>query len=368
MKNNGKVLFGLHQLDGIGWKTIRRLTDAFGDNLTRILDADAGDLVAIGLKPQTAAAIRNGLSFDAIDKHMEAYESRRISVITIFDADYPALLKQIAQPPWVLYVRGDIRLVHSPSIAMVGTRTPTVYGKKVAFELARELSRNGACVVSGMARGIDSCAHRGALDGKAGTAAVLGCGPDTIYPPENASLFEQVVENGVVMTEYPLGTPIRAGLFPQRNRIISGLSLGTVVVEAAVRSGSLITADQALEQSRDVFAVPGPITSPKSAGTLELIRQGAIMVTCVEHILEEYMGLSELGHTRINSEGAIDYTDGAGSEDERKVLSLLHAAPVTFDELMDASGFEFGHLHSVLLNLTLKKKIAPLPGSSYMAF
>lgn len=363
MTNDRIVLFGLHELKGIGWKTIERLVASVSGVLTRLLDAEPVDLVGFGLKPNVAVAICEKLNEDYIGERLALYERKRISIVTEFDSDYPPLLRETAQPPWVLYVRGNLRIGELPAIAMVGTRNPTAYGRKIAFELGRDLSQNGVCVVSGLARGIDSCAHRGALTRNGGTVAVLGCAPDTVYPVENASLFAEIVEKGLIVSEYPLGTPPQPGLFPQRNRIIAGLSLGTVVVEAAARSGSLITADQALEQSRDVFAVPGPVTSPQSSGTLELIRQGAKLVSGVEHILEEYRGLAPAAPARRESRVPPDLSVSA---DERRVLDLLSAAPVTFDELHALTGFEFGHLHSVLLNLILIKKIEPLPGSSYL--
>jgi DNA processing protein len=361
--NDRTVLFGLHELEGVGWRTIDRLASGVSGAYSCLLDAEPVDLVAFGLKPSAAQHICSKLTVPFLERRLEAYERSRVAILTALDSDYPPLLREIAQPPWILYYRGDLRVLERPSIAVVGTRTPTAYGKKIAFELGRDLSAYGACVVSGLARGIDTSAHRGALTEAGSTAAVLGCGPDTVYPLENASLYTEIEEKGVILTEYPLGTQLKPGLFPQRNRIISGLSLGTVVVEAAGRSGSLITADQALEQSRDVFAVPGPVTSPKSSGTLELIRQGAKMVACAEHILEEYSRLVPLdgGRRKIAVQADISTT-----EDERKLLGLVSASPVTFDELLTLTGFEFGHLHSVLLNLILKKKIAPLPGSSYM--
>lgn len=362
--NDRHVLFGLHELEGVGWKTIDRLYFGTSGTFGTLFDAEPGDLVAFGLKPSMAHMICKRLNTEYIERRLNANEQHRVRYMTVFDPEYPPLLREIADPPWVIYYRGDLQMLERPSIAIVGTRSPTVYGKKVAFDFAQQLSAAGVCVVSGLARGIDSCAHRGALTQHGGTAAVLGCGADTVYPPENASLWADIEEKGVVLTEYPIGTKLHPGLFPQRNRIISGLCLGTVVVEAAGKSGSLITADQALEQSRDVFAVPGPITSPKSAGTLELIRQGAKMAASAEHILEEYSNL--MPHTRkIVRDSAAD-ADISVTEDERKLLQYMTATEVTFDELMTLSGFEFGHLHSVLLNLILKKKITPLPGSSYI--
>ncbi|MDF2724622.1 MAG: DNA-binding protein [Paenibacillus sp.] len=364
--NDRDVLFGLHELEGVGWKTIQRLAQLTSGKFANLIGAGADDFIAWGMKPNIAHMMGKGLSEQWIEQRRQLYTRQRIEWVTTLEPHYPTLLREIAQPPWVLYYKGDIRIADRPAIAMVGTRTPTAYGKKVAFDLAVQLSAAGVCVVSGLARGIDSCAHRGALLQKGGTAAVLGCGIDAIYPPENASLSAEIACGGVVISEYPIGTKLHPGLFPQRNRIISGLSLGTVVVEAASRSGSLITADQALEQSRDVFAVPGPITSPKSSGTLELIRQGAKMVAGVEHILEEYRHLFPSAETAENKGQTVAAPHFLASDDERKVLDAVSASEVSFDELLGSTGFEFGHLHSVLLNLILKKKIVPLPGSSYM--
>jgi len=362
--NDRKVLFGLHELKGIGWRTINRLMTATGGEIASVAAMSAAELIALGLKSGMAETIAAGLRAEAIDRRLEAYDKRGISILTALDEAYPPLLKEIAQPPWVLYYRGDLRVLQRPAIAIVGTRTPTAYGSKVAFELARGLSARGICVVSGLARGIDSRAHRGALDEAGGTAAVLGCAPDIVYPRENASLHEEIARKGIWLTEYPLGTPMTPGLFPQRNRIIAGLSLGTVVVEAAADSGSLITAHQALEQSRDVFSVPGPITSPNSSGTLELLRQGAKLVAGVDDIMEEYVHL--LPQARKRSKALRDSESALASE-ERNVLALLAGGPATFDELLELTGYEFGLLHSVLLNLTLAKKVVALPGSSYVA-
>ncbi|RKN86995.1 DNA-protecting protein DprA [Paenibacillus ginsengarvi] len=362
--NDRNVLFGLHELAGVGWRTIERLVSGVSGAISGLLDAEPADLVAFGVKPNAAAAICGKLTPAFIESRLETYVRNRVSFVTEADPDYPPLLREIAQPPWVLYYRGDLSVLTRPCIAMVGTRSPTAYGRKIAFELARDLSYGGICVASGLARGIDSSAHRGALEGEGGTAAVLGCGPDRVYPIENASLYADITQKGVIVSEYPLGTEPKPGLFPQRNRIISGLSLGTVVVEAASRSGSLITADQALEQSRDVFAVPGPITSSQSSGTLDLIRQGAKLVTCAEDIMEEYRRYSTKDVPGSRADTAQDGVEA--SADERKLLELLSAVPITFDELLILSGIEFGHLHSVLLNLILKKKIEPLPGSAYI--
>lgn len=358
------LLFALHEMKGVGWKTIEMLFLAVRP-FDRLLQMEEADLTAIGIPQAKAKTIRSELSVCDLTARKEAYAKYGVDYVTVFDKNYPHLLRHSSQPPWVLYYKGDIRLLGANSIAIVGTRTPTPYGRKVAEMLARSLSERSLCVVSGLARGIDTCAHVGALEGNGGTIAVLGTGPERIYPPENGHLFQQIAERGLIVTEYPLGTAVSPGLFPRRNRIIAALSHGTVVVEAARRSGSLITADLALEESRDVFAVPGPITSEKSLGTLDLIRQGAKIVTGVEDILSEYEGRIEASATTEEKRG--NSGDLNISPDERKVLSYLSDDPVTFDRLLEFTQFSFGHLHSVLLSLHMKKKIEHLPGSRYIS-
>jgi DNA processing protein len=252
---------------------------------------------------------------------------------------------------------------------------PTVYGRKVGEKLAEQLSDAGLTIVSGLARGIDRVCHEAVLRANGKTIAVFGTGVDMVYPPENTSLAEQIAETGLLLSEYPLGTRARQGLFPERNRIIAGLTLGTLVVEADIRSGSLITADAALEAGRDVFAVPGPITSPKSRGAHNLIRQGAKLVTCAADLLEEY-------HSDLQNAEQLPYNRGRSAEnasseeqglfpavelstDEQRIIVLLEQEEQSLDQLIEQLGWDFGHLHSVLLSLIIKKQISQLPGTKY---
>ncbi|WP_248926386.1 DNA-processing protein DprA [Paenibacillus hamazuiensis] len=359
------LLIALHETPGIGWKTIRRIVDSMQD-LKELPHIPSDDWAAFGIAPAKIVSVHNSFLASLQRERVQRYRTLGVRAMTAWDDDYPELLKHIAQPPWVLYLKGDAARMSRPCIGMVGTRNPTVYGKKVAEQLAESLSASGACVVSGLARGIDTSAHVGALrasGGGGGTIGVLGCGIDGIYPPENRSLFHRIEESGLLVSEYPPQTPSLPGLFPQRNRIIAGLSLGVAVIEAAERSGSLITADQALDACRDVFAVPGPITSPKSAGTLALIKNGAKLITCAEDILEEYRHRMTFGETTYINDNS---RQECLSDDERTIASFLSAEPVTFDELLALSQFNFGHLHSVLLSLLLKKRIEQLPGSAYI--
>ncbi len=355
------VLFGLHEMKDIGWKTILHIAGCV-NAFTDVLSMSAAKLMECGVPRRKAERIERELNPSFIRERRAAYLKQGIRFMTILDGEYPYLLKQTSQPPWVLYYTGDVAHLEKPAVAMVGTRVPTSYGKRAAEQLACSLSQKGFCIISGLAKGIDSAAHKGALRGKGSTVAVLGTGIGIVYPAENLALYREIGEKGLILSEYPLGTQAHPGLFPMRNRIIAGLGLGTVVVEAALRSGSLITADQSLDESRDVFAVPGPITSPNSQGTNALIRQGAKIVTCAEDIVEEYKH-------RITIEPSLSVTDREAvplSDDERFILTLLSSEPTSIDELLTRSKFQFGHLHSVLLNLLMKRQIEQLPGSTYI--
>ena len=358
---NRLVLFGLHELEGIGWKTILKLFSHFTE-LRSLLGLDAEQYAALGIKPQQAALLSSRLTASFIEARLRLYQQACIEFITILDEDYPIRLKETAQPPWVLYCKGNRDLLKKPLLGMVGTRTPTAYGKKMTDDLASDLAGAGFGIVSGLARGIDSTAHQGALRGGGATIGVLGCAINVVYPPENLPLYRDMEQRGLLVSEYGIGTAMHPGLFPQRNRIIAGLSLGVIVVEAAQRSGSLITVDHALDESRDVFAVPGPITSPKSQGTLSLIKQGAKMVTGAEDIIEEYLHLIPALAQKAER---IDKPAPELTEDEQRIVSFLSCEPTSIDQLVELSQFTFGHLHSVLLSLLMNRVIVQLPGSTY---
>jgi DNA processing protein len=258
-----------------------------------------------------------------------------------------------------------VDLLRKPSIAIVGTRVPTVYGKNVAEQFGEDLAREGITVVSGLARGVDSYAHIGAVKHIGSTIAVLGCGADIVYPLENGALYREIANKGLLLSEFSLGTPAQPGLFPLRNRIIAGISLGTLVVEAAIKSGSLITATQALDENREVFVIPGPIHSPKSQGIFKLIKDnGAKVVICKDDILDEYKHI-QLFEKDQNGK-ANDYpTQAVLNADEQQIIDILTAAPATFDSILEGTQTNFGHLHAILLSLVMKKAINQLPGSIY---
>ncbi|WP_138493989.1 DNA-processing protein DprA [Paenibacillus pinistramenti] len=349
-----ELLITLHGTHGIGWKTIDNVMK-HGD-LNDAIDFTEQDWESRGVAPAAARNLIRSIREENRIEQQGRMKSKRIVPVTIFDEQYPILLKEISRPPWVLYTAGRLELLSQFSIAMVGTRVPTAYGRKAGEMLAGSLAERGVNVVSGMARGIDGICHQAALRSFGATTAVMGTAIDQPYPPENRFLFEEIAEKGLIVSEYPIGTPSHPGMFPQRNRIIAGLSRGTVVVEADERSGSLITADAALEANRDVYAVPGPITSPKSRGALNLIKQGAKLITDARDILEEY------GFAPSESRTA----DGNKlTEEELRIYHMLEQGNQTFDELLTLTGWEFGLLHSVLLSLIIKKQAVQLPGSIY---
>jgi DNA processing protein len=281
-------------------------------------------------------------------------------------ADYPALLGAIDDPPEWLYIRGDAAVLHLPCLAIVGSRNPTRGGEQNAYEFARFLGRHGFCIVSGLAAGIDAAAHRGALAAGAATVAFLGHGIDTVYPARHRELADEIASRGALVSEFPLGTPPMKPLFPQRNRLISGLSLGTVVVEAARQSGSLITARLAAEQGREVFALPGSIHNPMARGCHRLIRDGAKLVESAEDIVNELGALA--GGVLQFSEQAPEPAGGPLAGEDAG-YSSLHAVlghdPVSINELASRSGLTIDELSSMLLILELSGKVEKLSGGRY---
>lgn len=297
-----------------------------------------------------------------------------IRTVRIGDAAYPANLKTIYDPPKQLYVNGSLKEEDRFAVALVGSRRATPYGLETCEALAYGLAQRGITVVSGLARGIDTAAHRGALKAKGRTIAVMGSGHHDIYPPENVALYGEITRHGAVVTEFENDTPPLPAHFPQRNRIISGLALGIVVVEAARNSGALITASYGLEQGRDVFAVPGRISSQTSAGANELIRDGATMVVSVDDILEALSLKTDLpvsGGGRPAFESSIGrmtqaYIYNSLTEDERKIYKTLSDEPVQIDQILDDTGIPVERGAKVLLSLQLKKLVTELPGKYFI--
>ncbi|MCX5686704.1 MAG: DNA-processing protein DprA [Candidatus Omnitrophica bacterium] len=298
-----------------------------------------------------------------------------IRKITPDDAEYPKNLRNIYNPPKQLYVNGTLLESDETAVAVVGSRRASIYGLETGEKLGFELAARGVTVVSGMAVGIDSAAHRGALKAKGRTIAVMGSGHNVIYPPKNKKLYGEITKSGAVVTEYEDNIEPLAWNFPARNRIISGLSLGIVVVEAAKNSGALITANFAAEQGRTVFAVPGKVSSSTSSGTNELIRDGACLIQSVDDILQELSLTPSIEPAEGVKKDKIDrsiesktkaYIYNSLTEDERKVYKILSDEPLYIDDIFDKTGFGSAKGSKVLLNLELKKLIAELPGKNFV--
>ncbi len=290
------------------------------------------------------------------DAELERLEKLRINFVTIFDGDYPKLLKEIFSPPTVLYFRGDLETVGQNTLAIVGSRKFTNYGKQVTKHIVSELSEAGIVVASGMALGIDAIAHNTAIESGGKTIAVLGCGLDKPYPASNAGIFKKIIEGaGVVLSEYPPGVPPLRNHFPARNRIIAGISLGSIIIEANQRSGALITARDALEQNRDVFAVPGPVFHQSSTGTNQLIKMGANLVTSGQDILDFY------GHKAKPKQA----TAKPGNEVEEIIFKVLENCEKHIDEIIKESSKESQLIISTLTLMEIKGKVKNLGGMVY---
>ena len=331
---------------GVGRVRIARLREYFG-NLSDAWKAPQGKLIQAGLDTRSIdalLAVRPGLS---LDDEMERLERFGVKVLVYEDTAYPAPLKEIYDYPPVLYVKGNPPFQDQPCLAVVGTRRPTIYGRQVTEEIVTDLARSGITIVSGLARGIDSVAHRAALDAGGRTVAVFASGLDIIYPGENARLAQAITERGALLSEHPLGVKPRPESFPLRNRIMSGLSLGVLVVEAGERSGALITAHQAVEQDRDVFAIPGSILSPASQGTNHLIQEGAKLVRSSEDILQELNLAIAVQQSEIKEFSPVD-------EAESAILKQLSSEPNHIDEICRRSGLTTPQVSSTLAMLELK--------------
>lgn len=286
------------------------------------------------------------------------------SLLTWLDPDYPALLREISDPPPLLYLRGQRQVLRHPMLAIVGSRNPTPNGSATAQAFAQHLSQTGLCIVSGLATGIDAAAHRGALAGKGPGIAVMGTGPERIYPRQHAALAAEIAAHGLLLTEYPPDTAIHPGLFPKRNRLISGLSTGVLVVEAALQSGSLVTARLAVEEGREVFAIPGSIHSPLSRGPHALIRQGAKLVERADDILEELTSLLSLTPSGPTSESEFA-PSGMLPPDEARLLGHMDFDPLPFDLLVRRSGLTPDRVSAMLLTLELDGWVASCHGGRY---
>lgn len=360
-----EAYLALNMLPNIGPVRVRELLEVFGEPQA-ILDAGASQLRKVrGIGPEVADSISRWRQLADLDGELKRVEQAGAHVLTPLDEDYPPNLKQIQAPPLVLYVKGKLDQRDHRSVGIVGSRRTTLYGRESAQRLAIQLAHCGVTIVSGGARGIDTAAHQGALKVEGRTVAVLGCGLDVIYPPENEKLFQQIAEAGAVISEFPFGTKPDKQSFPMRNRIISGMSMGLLVVEAGATSGALITANMALEQGRQVFAVPGRIDSPLSKGTHKLIKEGAKLVEDAEDLLEEFEYLFAKKERPASAAQATTLSAPKLSEKESKVYESIQDDEVAIDEIIRSSGLTTAEVSATLLALEMKRLVKQLPGKRF---
>jgi DNA processing protein len=346
----------LQKIEGLGGQGICKLLQKFGEP-AHIFGASYQDLKTV--VPETvASAIKQGPDLSLAETTLQWLNQENSHLITLADAAYPKALLEIPDPPPILYAKGNLDCLNMPSIAIVGSRNASVQGEKNAESFAQSLAESGLCIISGMALGIDGAAHRGALKARHGkTIAIVGTGLDIVYPAKHRELAHQIAEQGLILSEFAIGTPSRPQNFPRRNRIISGLSLGCLVVEANVQSGSLITAKLAAEQGREVFAIPGSIHSPVSKGCHELIKQGAKLVDRIQDITDELAP-----HLSIFIS---EYLSTKDSNETNELLEIMGFDPISIDALTELTGLTSDDLSATLLMLELENKIASLPGGRY---
>lgn len=353
-----KYLNALNKINGLGSRKMRALISFF-ETPENIWKADPEELKASKVGDALAEKIAQEKQNINPDSEWEKLEKENIRMITLDDPDYPPLLKEIPNPPYIIYARGNINYNEAPMISIVGSRKYTPYGSQIAYAFGRDLARAGITVVSGMALGIDAIAHRGALEAGGKTVAVLGNSLDdkNISPKTNFNLSREIVKQGALLSDYPIETPARAENFPARNRIIAGISLGTLVVEAGVKSGTLITAELALEFNREVFSVPGPIFSPQSAGTNNLIRRGAKIVTGVKDILEEL---------NLGEKSAPQPLKNPQTPEEEILLKVLSSEPLHIDNIAKISKLGAAMTSSALAMMEIKGWAKNIGGQNYI--
>lgn len=359
----------LNLLPRIGPVRVRRLLEQFG-RPEEILSASESDLQAVaGIGREMAGQIRGWEDLVDLEEEKRRMTDRGIVALTIEEENYPPALREIHDPPFLLYMKGALRPSDAAAVGVVGSRRTTHYGTEQARKLSFQLARAGFCIVSGLARGIDTAAHEAALAAEGRTVAVLGSGIGNVYPPENQALADRIAENGAVISEFPVLYVPDKQSFPLRNRIVAGMSQGLLVVEAPARSGALITANQALEQGRTVFAVPGPIDRPTSEGCHRLIRQGAVLVCGAQDVVDELSaGLNTL---------ALDFSDEATATEparrtvetsptEDAILVELEGRELTIDALAEATGVPPREVGTCLMRLEMKRAVKQLPGKYFV--
>ncbi len=361
-----EAFIALNLIEHVGPVRVRQLLDHFGD-APAILRANKQQLLQVrGIGAETADAICGWESGTDLGGELKRIADYGCYVLTQEDAEYPELLRQIYDPPIALYIKGTLTAEDKNSVALVGSRQTTSYGVETARKLAYQLAYVGVTVVSGGARGIDTAAHQGALAGKGRTVAVLGTGINFVFPPENAELFERIAASGAVVSQFPFNRPADKQSFPIRNRIVAGMTLGTVVVEANLTSGALITANFATDYGRQVFAVPGRIDSPRSKGCHDLIKKGAKLCEGAEDILSEFEYLFPASN-KVPSPGETGVLPALSlSDNENKILSAVTHEEAHMDEVIRASGLPASAVSVGLLSLEMKRMVRQLPGKLFV--
>jgi DNA processing protein len=354
------ALLALHLVPGLGPRLTAALLSRFG-SAEAVLRASTHDLRQVPhLGASLAEAVSQALRAVDVPAELGRMEKHDVHVVALGAPGYPPELATIHDPPHLLYIRGNLEPVDAEAVALVGSRQCTPYGRRMAERLATELARAGVTVISGLARGIDGCAHRGALEGGGRTLAVLAGGLSRVYPPEHRDLAAEVQARGALVTETAMGQEPLPVMFPARNRLISGLSRAVVIVEANEKSGALITAKHAAEQGRTVLAVPGPVDSPASAGTNALLRQGAILARSADDILEEVRGIA------VTSQKVAAKTPPAALDDgQQKIWDFLADQPRHLDEMAQQLGMNVPQLSVALLTMEMKRVVRRLPGNRY---
>ncbi len=355
-----KYLNALNKIEGVGAQKLKLLMDYF-ENSENIWQADFAEIIKAGISEKIALTIITERQKINPDYEWELLQKENIQIISFADSKFPASLKEIPSAPYLLYIKGNIDCFNSPMLAMVGSRKYTVYGKQIAESIAYDLAMAGITIVSGMALGIDTFSHLGTLNANGKTIAVLGSGLDdkNIGPRQNFNLSRQIIENGALLSDYPYGTTATNFTFPARNRLMAGLTLGTIVVEAEEKSGTLITANLAVDFNREVFAVPGSIFSPASQGTNQLIKKGAKMITGVQDILEE-LNLEKIKREKVIKELIPD------SPEEELIIKILSPEATHIDRIIKATKLNTSIASSTLAILEIKGFIKDIGGQNYV--
>ena len=351
----------LHRIPGVGPVTFGRLLTQF-PQIEALFDSPTS---AEGLSARSRTALLSP-DWDQVERDLAWFDAPNRHIVTVQDAAYPPLLKEITDSPSILFVQGDVDLLSGWQLAVVGSRNPSPPGRDNAFEFARFLASDGLTITSGLAMGVDAAAHQGAMAGQGKTIAVVGTGLDRVYPAKHRDLAHDIVEQGTIVSEFALGTSPRAENFPRRNRLISGLSLGTLVIEAAIQSGSLITARMAMEQGRDVFAIPGSIHNPLAKGCHRLIREGAKLVETADDIIEELGAMAAFSGIS-NTDVVVPHSDSQAIDPDYQVLlACLGYDPIEIDSLITESGLTAETVSSMLLLLELDGQVTSLSGGRYV--